>query len=130
MKLKAIIIGVIASLALTGLAMAQQTGEPGMKQSRKSSSAQEKAMTKNPDTVKQVQHALSDKGFYKGPDDGKWGRKTISALKRFQTAQGMKATGRLDQATLTSLGIGAATGGQETTPSNGDMGAAQKGGNY
>ena len=72
-------------------------------------------MTQDLQTIKQVQQALSDKGYDPGSADGKMGSKTQSAIKKFQEAQGMQASGQLDQQTLASLGVqgGAAAGGQQ-----------------
>lgn len=41
--------------------------------------------------IKDVQRALKNAGFYKGPIDGKMGPKTKQALKAFQKASGLKA---------------------------------------
>jgi len=40
------------------------------------------------------------------PVDGKMGPKTEAALKEFQRAKGLEATGDLDKRTLTALGLG------------------------
>lgn len=120
MRINSAVMGLIASVALfAGFAVAQQN-DPGMQQSDMSTMKQQGAdMTKDTQTVKQVQQALSDKGYYQGRADGKWSSKTKSALKQFQQAQGMTATGQLDQQTLASLGVsgGAAAGGQQNMPS-------------
>ena len=52
-----------------------------------------------------VQRRLRNLGFNPGPLDGIWGRKTTSALLRYQAAQGLPATGVLDRATIRALGI-------------------------
>ena len=56
-------------------------------------------------TVRNVQQALNAKGFYAGPADGQWGPSTEIALKQFQTAQGLPATGVLDTRTMNALGV-------------------------
>lgn len=55
--------------------------------------------------VKAAQQALKDKGHDPGTVDGKMGPKTQAALRDFQKAQGMQATGRLDMKTMQSLGV-------------------------
>ena len=55
--------------------------------------------------VKAAQQALKDKGHDPGSVDGRMGPKTQAALRDFQKAQGMQATGRLDAKTMQSLGI-------------------------
>jgi hypothetical protein len=56
-------------------------------------------------TVRNVQQALNAKGFNAGPVDGQWGPSTESALKQFQTAQGLPSTGVLDTPTKNALGV-------------------------
>src|SRR5574337_698050 len=116
MKNSLSVTALVAAMALfVAYAYGQQSGnDPGMN-GRSGSRLQ---MTQNPDTVKQVQQALNSKGFDPGPVNGEWGSKTQSALMQFQQAQGMQATGQLDQQTLASLGIqgGSAAGGQGSMP--------------
>jgi putative peptidoglycan binding protein len=59
----------------------------------------------NKDDVKKVQEALKDKGNDPGPADGVLGPQTQKALRAFQSAQGLKSTGRLDSETAKALGI-------------------------
>jgi peptidoglycan hydrolase-like protein with peptidoglycan-binding domain len=76
----------------------------------------------SPDTVKQVQQQLSDKGLSPGPVDGVMGPKTRDALKQFQQQQGMTASGSLDQQTLTALGVDASgSGATSGSSSSGSM---------
>jgi tellurite resistance protein len=44
----------------------------------------------------EVQRALAGRGFNPGPIDGQWGKKSINALKAFQRANGLAATGVFD----------------------------------
>lgn len=62
-------------------------------------------MTMGDEKVKAAQQALKDKGHDPGDVDGKMGPKTQAALRDFQKAQGMQATGRLDMKTMQSLGM-------------------------
>lgn len=48
---------------------------------------------KQKSSIKEIQQALSDKGLDPGPVDGVRGRKTIKAIKAFQTANGLAADG-------------------------------------
>jgi surface antigen len=60
----------------------------------------------SPDTVFQVQQRLHDTGFYVRDNiDGVWGSKTATALKNFQRAHGLNATGQLDPQTMTALDL-------------------------
>ena len=70
-------------------------------------------------TVSDVQQALKDKGFDPGPVDGIMGPQTREAVKKFQDKQAdMKATGQLNQQTLSALGVegGAGMGSASGTP--------------
>ena len=56
-------------------------------------------------TVQSAQQALQQGGYYKGTVDGKMGPHTRQAIRNFQQAKGLHATGRLNQKTLTALGV-------------------------
>jgi peptidoglycan hydrolase-like protein with peptidoglycan-binding domain len=68
--------------------------------------------------IERVQKALKDSGHDPGPIDGVSGPRTAAALKAYQKAQGLEATGRLDDATLAKLGGAKRT--PSTTQSGGD----------
>ncbi len=59
----------------------------------------------NSDYLKKVQTILKDKGYDPGPIDGKWGKKTELALRKYQMDIGLKVTGKLGQETQKSLGL-------------------------
>jgi peptidoglycan hydrolase-like protein with peptidoglycan-binding domain len=52
-----------------------------------------------------VQQSLCNKGLYKGSIDGKIGPGTSAAIKKFQSQQGLTASGHIDQQTLSALNI-------------------------
>jgi ankyrin repeat protein len=60
------------------------------------------AETSDP-TVYQVQKVLKELGYDPGSPDGIWGKKTTSAIKRFQLDNGLPVTGRLDAQTQAKL---------------------------
>lgn len=55
--------------------------------------------------VKSVQEALKAKGYDAGASDGAMGPRTRAALRNFQKAEGLRATGRLDADTRSKLGV-------------------------
>ena len=55
--------------------------------------------------VRSAQQSLNDKGFDAGAPDGQWGPKTEDAVRSFQNANGLAATGQLDSQTIAALGI-------------------------
>lgn len=54
-------------------------------------------------SIKQIQTALKNAGFYKGPLDGKMGPKTKEAIRAFQRANGLMADGVVGKKTLRAL---------------------------
>lgn len=55
--------------------------------------------------TRDVQEELIARGFYKGSADGVFGGSSQAALRRFQSANGLSATGTINSATLRALGI-------------------------
>src|SRR5207245_8185364 len=62
--------------------------------------------------IRQVQIVLNQKGFNIGRPDGRLGTRTTQALMAFQRQQGFEASGRIDNQTVTSLGLSNMNGGQ------------------
>ena len=56
-------------------------------------------------SVRDVQSRLRHLGYYAGPVDGVWGGETSTALARFQHDRRLPATGALNQATVTAMGL-------------------------
>lgn len=54
---------------------------------------------------KAVQKQLAQRGYYKGSIDGEFGPGSRSALSRFQSDNKLRATGRIDPATMKALGF-------------------------
>lgn len=85
---------VIAALAVSGAATLAAANDMN---------ANMNAQPLGSNDVSEVQQALKDKGFDAGPVDGVAGPKTQAALKQFQQAQGLQASGQLDDQTLAAL---------------------------
>jgi peptidoglycan hydrolase-like protein with peptidoglycan-binding domain len=55
--------------------------------------------------IRDVQARLRQLGYYGGPIDGVWGSGTRYALERFQQSRRLAATGELNQATVSAMGL-------------------------
>ena len=72
-----------------------------------------RAPVKNDDSVLRAQEALVSAGYNIGGEpDGKPGKATIAAVKKFQGDRHLPVTGKLDAITLAALGIGKSTGSE------------------
>ena len=87
--------------ALPVPATAQDKAPMAEKKMTKKKMAKKAAPSK---TVMAVQEALN-KGGAKLKVDGLMGKQTRAAIKKYQAANGLKATGRADKATLAKLGV-------------------------
>ena len=58
-----------------------------------------------PEVVRAIQGRLRQLGFYPGKIDGLWGPAMQSSIERFQQGRGLQATGQLNPATMTALGL-------------------------
>lgn len=68
-------------------------------------------MTPTPDRVSEIQSALARGGYYKADPNGKLDGDTVDALQKFQAANGLDSTGKLDALTLQKLGLGSDVAG-------------------
>ncbi|HEX7233498.1 MAG TPA: peptidoglycan-binding domain-containing protein, partial [Candidatus Binatia bacterium] len=68
--------------------------------------------------VKEAQQALKDKGYDPGAIDGVMGAKTKDAIKSFQSASNLPATGTLDAQTADKLGVQSATSSSRSDASS------------
>ena len=66
--------------------------------------------------VQAVQQNLQSNGFYTANVDGIWGPKTTEGIRSFQTANGLNATGRLNNQTLDAMGLQVSESAQIVTP--------------
>jgi len=100
--------GVVAAMGMAG-ALAAQAAEPGAAQPAAPATQPAPAMHHHHGMhgakhVERVQQALNGSGAQLAVD-GKWGPKTVAALKQFQQQHGLKATGHLDHATREQLKV-------------------------
>jgi Putative peptidoglycan binding domain len=59
-----------------------------------------------PDRISEIQSALAREGYYQGDPTGKLDSGTLAALEKFQSANGLDSSGKLDAPTLQKLGLG------------------------
>ena len=60
----------------------------------------------------QIQEALAREGFYSRKPSGKWDAVTSESMRKFQTANGLTATGKLGALSLQKLGFGSEVAGR------------------
>ncbi len=59
-----------------------------------------------PDRISEIQSALAGSGYFQGDPNGRWDSNTVAALQKFQSANRIDVTGKLDAITLQKLGLG------------------------
>jgi hypothetical protein len=59
-----------------------------------------------PGRYKEIQQALTSKGYLQGEPTGEWGTGSVDALKRFQTDQSLMPDGKINSLSLIALGLG------------------------
>lgn len=59
-----------------------------------------------PDRISEIQSALTRAGYFQGDPTGKWDSNTVGAVQKFQSANDIDPTGKLDAPTLQKLGLG------------------------
>ncbi len=55
---------------------------------------------------REIQQALTERGYLAGDPTGEWKPDSVEALKRFQQDQKLEANGKLDSLSLIALGLG------------------------
>jgi peptidoglycan hydrolase-like protein with peptidoglycan-binding domain len=79
------------------------------------------------DKVKAIQEALKSKGFDPGEADGVVGPKTGQALREFQKSQNLQVTGRIDDKTVSALGVDTAGGGSPSSSTGKESASGSRG---
>src|SRR5262245_32117283 len=118
MELKHLTIAVVTALGL-GTAAVAQTGDMG-KRGAMSDTPTTAASPTTPgaaasDDVRQIQQELQNRGYSPGAIDGVMGPHTKGAIKEFQQAEGLPATGELNQKTKGQL-MASGSGTSSSTP--------------
>jgi peptidoglycan hydrolase-like protein with peptidoglycan-binding domain len=64
-----------------------------------------------PARISEIQSALARDGYYQGQPNGKWDSNTIAAMQKFQSGNGLEASGKLNALSLQKLGLGSSVAG-------------------
>jgi peptidoglycan hydrolase-like protein with peptidoglycan-binding domain len=81
-----------------------QTTGSKMKHDSTAVSSQSTAKQKwSKEQIKEAQAGLAKAGYYKGKQDGEWGKSTHNAVKAYQKANKLPVTGQLSDSLLTRL---------------------------
>lgn len=59
-----------------------------------------------PERISEIQSALARGGYFQGDPNGKWDANTVNALQKFQSANGLEPSGKLDAPSLQKMGLG------------------------
>ena len=89
---------------MTGFALAQSPASTNQSPASRNSSVQENQNVSN-SMVRHAQRELKDNGYYTGRVDGIMGPRTERALRQYQRSENLAQTGRLNRATMKSLGL-------------------------
>jgi hypothetical protein len=64
-----------------------------------------------PERISEIQSSLARGGYYQGDPNGKWDANTVTAMQKFQSANGLDPSGKLDATSLQKLGLGSGIAG-------------------
>lgn len=106
MKLRHIFLASTVLVALTGgYAQAQQSAVSNQRVTQDQSDGQGTQIFVSSAGVRQIQQALTQKGYSTGNVDGRWNSQTAAAARSFQQAQNMEPTGTLTIPLVYGLGL-------------------------
>lgn len=99
----------ISALAIGGLAQAKDDHPPAPAKPYHEEHADQHRTNANGvvsrERTMEMQRSLAARNLYQGKVDGVWGPKTESALRNFQTQNGLEPTGSLDSRSAVALGM-------------------------
>jgi peptidoglycan hydrolase-like protein with peptidoglycan-binding domain len=109
-------MGVGGAAAGQGTTSSKSPAKPGArtrhaKSTKKTTRRERGQKVPAPERISEIQTALAKDGSFSGKPTGKWDASTVDAVKRFQEAHGLNASGKLDAKTLQKLGLGSQTAG-------------------
>lgn len=83
--------------------IASSGSNTGQSQSQAQAAQAERALHLNSAQIRDIQRYLRKEGYYKGKIDGAIGKQTRTAIRNWQRAMGMNATGYIDAASFTAI---------------------------
>ena len=97
----------------TGSSTPSTSTKSGKKSGKKSSRAKKVKGQAAPtaDRISEIQERLAKQGAFDGTPTGKWDDSTSEAMRKFQAANHLNPTGKIDAPTLQKLGLGSETAG-------------------
>jgi peptidoglycan hydrolase-like protein with peptidoglycan-binding domain len=87
---------------------------------------EKKPASLNHHDITELQESLRDKGYYHSKIDGVLGPQTRAAIRQYQQAENLPATGRLDAETAGNLGVGPESEGGDFKSSGKQVGEGGK----
>lgn len=114
-------LGVLLLAAPSFSLPARETAEASPQRSRRSRAQQ----APTAERIREIQTALAGKGHYSGEPTGKWDSKTVEAMKKFQAANDLPVTGKIDAKSLQKLGLGSEVAGVAPPRPAADRGSSQ-----
>jgi Putative peptidoglycan binding domain len=103
-------VGSVKKKAAKPKTRSKTAAAPGGKTSKKTRVATVRSRPQaipTPQRYKQIQEALAAKGYLPANQaTGQWNDASVDALKRFQAAQNIESTGRINSLSLIALGLG------------------------
>ncbi len=101
----------VATAADPGLRWESSAPEPAKTQRRRQRPRERGQTVPTSERIKEIQAALARAGFYQRELNGKWDDYSKEAMMKFQQANGLKPTGKLDALSLQKLGLGSEIAG-------------------
>src|SRR5262245_52188679 len=98
---------ILLSSVLTFSTAPSTFSQTSQKETGSTSAKMQKEVAPSQDQIKKAQEALKDKGMYSGAVDGTMNAQFEKAVRDYQDANKLKATGKLDHATMMKLGVAA-----------------------
>ena len=100
-------LGMILLSSVLTFSLPSTFSQASQKDSGSTNAKMQKEMAPSQDEIKKAQQALKDKGMYNGALDGKMDAQFEKAVRDYQEANKLQASGKLDHATMMKLGVAA-----------------------